>query len=678
MSEGSSSSVSCKTHHSHKRGNDRVGNVVFVDSVYGSSRGEVENQGKPFRTIREGIKAARGLSRKRGTVVEVKVRPGIYREGRILLYDKLSVIGSGRLSTIVIGFFETSPLRVNEEATVLELSVLSFEAAAVHADGKGKASFRRLSLESQYLNVGITKQTTVLQEAGEHIITDSDIILRSVGGMDLAVTLNLGTGQQVLERNNVSQQLVVVGKPVEGPVEKVAVFPSLGTEADELAFRPGNYVLDRNSRIPSGVGNLFLSTTKKTVLISLKIKGRRGDYEIKKYKTYALSWQGDGYFVRVVADPTNTSLSIPQAATIYDHDPDNGGRTFIRGNNSSAQLGLFPATVQSIRAGVQGIAQSGDPDLQQMGENTSLLVPRQMTVTDKNALIRGTGIISLILDGVETLKVEFDPTGADDFFLAVRFTISSFSPGQPLVVEGNLNLQPNDGSGSEMQLTIENSQQNLGQWSISNALDQSLFTVVKVPASAGPSYISLADSSQNKVDISQPVVNQAQQLTFMINTESNRGRVHIDSVTQHGRSVPALNNIPVGTKNQYTIQKIGTQGQHYIGGSEVSTTNPTPIVGDYQIVNTDSLLLFAGGNTVTLPLILEINSRLPRNEPTEVKGGTSFTIQVDPDATSNVTLVSQSGQRILKNRILNPGDTATATAYAVVNLPTNIEYWILS
>lgn len=156
-----------------KAGRRGYGNTVFVDAIFGTREGRAEDFDHPFRTVRQGVKAASKLAQKRGGIVQVQIRPGTYREGRIRLQASLSVVGSGRLSTVIFGYYDTSALKSGEEATVLEHDVTNFEAPAVLASGQGSVSFRRMRLTSIQRDISRASQEAVKQTAGTHTLSRS-------------------------------------------------------------------------------------------------------------------------------------------------------------------------------------------------------------------------------------------------------------------------------------------------------------------------------------------------------------------------------------------------------------------------------------------------------------------------------------------------------------------------
>lgn len=241
------------------------GNILFVDAIFGDDQtAEPFNGNLPYASIKAALKKVRCLNL--DTVLEIFIRPGTYSEGKLKLVDNVSVRGSGRLATIILGSIDTSKVQ-GSASTMLELTIISTEEPALIGDSSGQVSFRMVRLESNYFSKRDDQSTVVISPVNSsssprppprppcaacivgttnssHVITDSEVILNSTGGADLKV-FDHRDGSLELERNthqlNVSTllQVQVTTTPFEATQDNVEYVLQQATEF-RLPSRPVN------------------------------------------------------------------------------------------------------------------------------------------------------------------------------------------------------------------------------------------------------------------------------------------------------------------------------------------------------------------------------------------------------------------------------------------------------
>ena len=191
---------SCESTIVAKTNSAIAGNIIYVDAVYGDNQtAKVFDGNKPFKSVRAAIKAAKKYTT--STIIQIFIRPGIYYEGKIKMIANISMRGSGRLATEIYGQIVTSKVVSGQEASILELMVIGNDMPAFMGNGSGRVTVRQSKLISSYIT-NSTNQKAIVITDGDHVVSDSEAELDSVGGVNLTVHQQQSGSYQVERTNN--------------------------------------------------------------------------------------------------------------------------------------------------------------------------------------------------------------------------------------------------------------------------------------------------------------------------------------------------------------------------------------------------------------------------------------------------------------------------------------------
>ena len=189
-----------------------------------------------------------------------------------------------------------------------------------------------------------------------------------------------------------------------------------------------------------------------------------------------------------------------------------------------------------------------------------------------------------------------------------------------------------------------------------------------------------------RVKFNNTTVETGTHLDTLIESDSTTAKAHLNNIgIMERKDLPAF-IIPAGHEdNNYHIQQIGTEQDHYRGGNQIERTSPAPIISGvtYEVQEKDHTLILGGNDNIILPLIIPLNGQPTPNVP-EVPNGTRFIIQNVSGSQGPSTITARGlnfscGTNATGSITLQVNETLYLTAIASnVTSPSSLTYYHVS
>jgi hypothetical protein len=213
-----------------------------------------------------------------------------------------------------------------------------------------------------------------------------------------------------------------------------------------------------------------------------------------------------------------------------------------------------------------------------------------------------------------------------------------------------------------------------GSYRINNFLANSAWVASYFPANNKLVQIDNGGQTSNisaQVKFNNTTVQNGTQLETLIESNDNLAKGHINNVgIMKRKDLPAF-IIPSSREDEnYNIQQIGTEKDHYRGGNQIERTI-IPVVEKaiYEVNEKDHTILLSGGNTIILPFIIPVGDHGSTSKA-EVPEGTKYTIQNVLAATLSSTVTARGlpftcGGNSSGSLNIQPNETVYLTAIAI-------------
>ena len=389
----------------------------MVDPKFGDdATGEFESELYKFRTVNGAIRVAKRYASS-ANPVRVSLAPGSYFEGRIKLYDGLSIEATGRLTAMIYGYFDLSHIGTGS-ATVLEISMRAYNTPVIINSAPGTnvptATFRRMSLISTFTNQA--SQQFVVNAPGSQIaISDnSEVQLISYGGGE-AANFNYVNTQLAVQRTTNSNSVTLIENnivPAGVTVELTASTPQLVelNGNNTVTIRGGSsYVLVQNGGKPSTINFATKAYDAATGKLSQQI-------------TLTKNQRLDIFAYQVVSSDTSDHCrkSGTQTNTYYSFNVTVGGRRRCQTCSSSLTSSIYRVSsegpnLSTLDSGVNTIIPfgesatligSGGNIIEMFGNALTLTIPN--TASGPSLISSHVAFLNSVTDKIHT-KVTVHP-----------------------------------------------------------------------------------------------------------------------------------------------------------------------------------------------------------------------------------------------------------------------------
>lgn len=221
---------------------------------------------------------------------------------------------------------------------------------------------------------------------------------------------------------------------------------------------------------------------------------------------------------------------------------------------------------------------------------------------NQSAIFNRSGIFNIELNSAQTITVN-PPT--NNLPLALRIDVTTNAIGSKII--STVTLVPSD-PGNPNQYTLN----RIGRYTIDNFLSPNNF-IIKFSGQVGSAFVNVAGPTTSNVDlqaldVSKPVLEDGSQIDYLQTVTTRNANIHIDDVTVHKSSTIPESLTPTKDQTKFPVQRIGTRGQHYLGGSQVQSITASPITMNFVISPSDGITSYnfrpMTQLTVTLPNIL--------------------------------------------------------------------------
>ena len=290
-----------------------------------------------------------------------------------------------------------------------------------------------------------------------------------------------------------------------------------------------------------------------------------------------------------------------------------------------------------------------------------------------NVTFSGNGIRrNIIISGMLTLTMAPILPNTN---LALQFnitasavgTVLNTAPGNPIFLNNNTNI------GTSYTFT------NQGTYTIDDWLTGNSWSL-KYWGTELHTVINSNGSNTPLIRYNNPTLESGDTVPVLINSSNINAKVHVNALGNFETTALPQVIVPSGYEDNYVTQQIGTEVEHFRGGTQAETSKTFGIgVKNIKIRPYQSILL-EGNNSVDFPRIRTPDAICEFPTMLCVVPGTKYTVTTDSEtgstpSTLNFTNGLRQGTGTITFFTINPGESFTFEAKVGLNI--EVAFWVI-